>query len=82
MNEQMEKRLWELRHEFMRAEMLTRAIRRIASDADCSFDVLQEKLEEVETLAEMLTDLLSDTSGQMEPSVLERHVASLEKVTP
>ena len=81
MTEQMEKRLWELRHEFMRAEMLTRAIRRIASDADCPPDVLQDKLEEVETLAEMLADLLSDASGQMEPGVLAHYVASLEEVT-
>ena len=79
MNELIEKRLLQIRCDFMRAEMLARAICRIASEPDCPLEDLQSKLLEIETIGEILIDLISDSAGQMEPGPLLRHVASMEE---
>ena len=79
MNELIATRLLQIRGDFMRAEMLARAICRISSDPDCPIDELQYKLMEIETIGEILIDLISESAGQMEPGPLLRHVASLEE---
>lgn len=77
MNALVEKRLQQIRYEFLRAEMLARAICRISSDPDCPIDELQYKLMEIETIGEILIELISDSAGQMEPGPLQRHVEGM-----
>ena len=79
MNELTEKRLYEIRREFFRCEMMARAICRISSDPDCPIEELQYKLMEIETIGEVLIDLIERSADEMEPVLLKRHVASMEE---
>ena len=79
MNEPTEKRLYEIRREFFRCEMMARAICRISSDPDCPIEELQYKLMEIETIGEVLIDLIERSADEMEPILLKRHVEGLEE---
>ena len=72
-DKRIERRLFELRSEWLKAEMLARAVCRISSDPDCPVEVLQYKLMEIEVIAEILIDLIDRTSGEMEPHFLQRN---------
>ena len=79
MNEPTEKRLYEIRREFFRCEMMARTICRIASDPDNPLEDLQYRLNEIEVIAENLVDLIERSADEMEPVMLKRHVASMEE---
>ena len=72
-----ERRLGILRHQFLKAEMLGRAIQRIASDPDNELEDLQFRLMEIEFIAESLVGLIDQTAGEMEPQSLTRYAAQL-----
>ena len=74
--ELLESRLLTIRHQFMKAEMLARAIQRIASDPDNPLEDLQLRLNEIEFIAESLVDLIEQSAGDMEPISLKRWAAT------
>ena len=74
-----ERRLGTLRHQFMKAEMLARAIERVASDPDNELEDLQYRLNEIEFIAESLVGLIEQAAGEMEPVSLKRFVRQAEE---
>jgi hypothetical protein len=74
--EKLESRLLTIRHQFMKAEMLGRAIQRIASDPDNPLEDLQYRLNEIEFIAESLVALIEEAAGDMEPVSLNRWAAT------
>ena len=72
-----ERRLGTLRHQFMKAEMLARAIERVASDPDNELEDLQFRLMEIEAIAQTLVALINQAAGDMEPQSLKRYAAQL-----
>ena len=79
LDSQIERRLLTLRHEFMKAEMLGRAIQRIASDPDNPLEDLQYRLNEIEFIAESLVGLIEQAAGDMEPVSLKRFIRQVEE---
>lgn len=77
MDKRIERRLFLLRREMVRAEFLSRAILRIAGDPEGDRKDLQDRLQEIEVIAAHLVELIDRTSGEYEPHILRRHAESM-----